>query len=100
MRQISIFDILNPKPEPKQEKVTSTEWLKIPQDAEIKLWSIMDDYTDDIIGKVAEGRVNGAPSLIGYVEYVSGPGEIYHQWLPKYYKPFNIPYSQAEVHDD
>lgn len=73
----------------KMESDIQAIWKRIPSDQEIKITSEMwrnhpiTEYEPDMI---AEGEVNGRKVMVGLDEYVSGQCDVYHEFIPIYYR--------------
>ena len=62
-------------------------WERIPDTAQVVALTEPTDYTDGPSpDKVAKGRVNRIPCLIGYLIGVSGYNECFETLVPKYFK--------------
>lgn len=88
LEQISIDEYL--KSRDKKREIPEG-WERIPDTAEVVAISKPTDFIEgDFVDKVAEGRVNRIPCLIGYLEGVSGFGECFFELVPKYFKRTKI----------
>ena len=77
--QISIFHILY--------KQSHESWKRIPEGALVQRSSPFRKYDEDKrIDYIADGYVNHAPTVIGYTDCVSGPGECFDERIPRYYR--------------
>lgn len=92
LEQISIWDILQEK----EDKVPEG-WERIPDSAEVTAIEDVRDYDGDknnpfmiYPDKIAKGRINRTPCIIGYLTGVSGPGECFETLVPKFFKRTTI----------